>query len=400
MLNFMQKQVRLGLLAVVALIAAMAFAPVSAQAADLIDDGETITFKGYTIVTYDEDGSMVYSPTGNAHYDGVALEMLLNTNKKKTLIFPKGTKLKVDQVISLGNNTTIIATGATITQTTDGRGIFENDIDGAKYNAVKNVSITGGTWKNAKNTKECTMFRFAHAANLTFTKVKIFTNFKGHALELIACKNVVVDSCNLKATNASTKSSTSVEEALQIDIATPITAPGVYAATKNNKYVNGQTCTNITVTNCTIYGSRGVCANYASKETKFQGKYHTNVTIEGCTITGTSAEALVLFNTVGWTVKNNTIKTLSSRTSTPYSDGFHATLFKANSKASSYKNVLSGNTIYGTYWGVSIGSQCSSNYGATTVTKNKVYVRSTSRAFYLKNCKSLKNTKNKTYTWK
>lgn len=82
------------------------------------------------------------------------------------------------------------------------------------------------------------MMRFAHGKNLTFDGVNIDTNYQGHGLELIACKDCVVKNCKILAKNNKTKNKMSVEEALQIDIATPLTAPGILREGGKQSYVN------------------------------------------------------------------------------------------------------------------------------------------------------------------
>ncbi len=352
-------------------------------------------------VTYNDEGQMVYHPAGNANADCRKLNSLLGNDKVKTLIIPSGETVEVNGLIRIGDNTTIIATGATIIGTTDGKGIISHKVDGYKYDALKNVTINGGTWKNKENSKACTTMRFAHAYNINIKNATVECTYEGHAVELIACKKVTVNNCNLMAANNKTKSKTSVEEALQIDLATPKTAPGVYDETKDTKYVNGQTCQNIRVLNSTISGSRGVCANFASQEKKFQKKYHKNVTIEGCTITGNSAEGVALFNTIGVTIKNNTIKTNSKQTGTAYANGITMRMWGKNSKAASYKTKIIKNKVYGRNNGISVASMCSSKYGTTKIKKNKVYVkRAIKNAIRVSGCKKVKEVSNKTAKWK
>ncbi len=372
-----------------------------AQEVYAAEAGEEVVWKDTVVAVYNEDGQMVYQPIGDAVKDRQALNELLGGDEKKTLVIPSGKTVKIDALIRIGSNTTIIATGATIVQTTAGKGLISHYVDGSNYNAIKNVTINGGTWKNSKNTGEYTAMRFVHGYNITVKNATVNCNYQSHSLEFIACKKVVVSKCTLKASNNKTKSSTSVEEALQIDIATPKTAPGVYSETGKKKYVNGQICQDITIKNSTISGSRGICSNYASQETKFQNKYHKNITITGCKITGTSAEAVALFNAVGVTLKNNTIKTKSTRAETAYANGVTMILWKNNSKTSSYKNTISGNTIYGMYRGLAIYSKCSSKYGTTTIKNNKIYVKKTkNNALYVQNCKKVKKSSNKTAIWK
>ena len=351
---------------------------------------EDIVLSGNVIASFDDKGQMIYHPQGDARHDSYAIKTLISNDEKKTLILPKGKTIYIDEMIDVGSNTTIIANGTKIVQTIDKKGIFENEIDGASYDAVKNVTIVGGTWLNSGNTQAHTMFRFAHGKNLRFEKVSIDTNYQSHAIELIACKDVVVDGCKLLAKNDKTKNKTSVEEILQLDIATKTTAPGVYRdGGQKKKYVNGQTCQNITVKNSVLRGSRGLCANFSPKEPAYLNKMHRNVTVTNCTITGTSAEGIALFNTAGFHVKNNKVTTNSTRTSTPYATAIHAVLIGKLPLAVKYSNEIVSNKAYGKYCAILTSSQKGSKYGTTTVKKNQGYALSASNAFKILCCKKV-----------
>ena len=153
------------------------------------------------------------------------------------------------------------------------------------------------------------MMRISYASNISINNATVYTNYKGHGIELISCSNVVVNNCTLKAQGKCSK--TCVEEQLQIDLSSPTTAPGLYRLSK--KLCNGTPCKNITVKNCTIQGARGICANFAGAGTESKYRkarnYHSNITIENCNVTGISAEAIALFNTKSATVKNCRITT-------------------------------------------------------------------------------------------
>lgn len=354
-----------------------------------------ITYKGRVIATVDSGGLMTFKPSGKD--DAPALEYLLNNDKKKRIVFPKGKTIKIGQVVDIGSNTMINATGATIIQTDGSKGVIKHKVDGSNYNAIHNVTIVGGTWKNKTNRAACTMVRFAHGKTLKFKNMKVITNYKGHALELIACKDVKVTNCTLVAQNDSTKSSTSVEDALQIDVATPKTAPGVYKETNyQKKYVNGQTCQNIRVENCTVSGSRGICANYARSESKFHNKYHRNITIYKCKVTGTSAQGIALYNTIGAVVKANVVKSTSKRIGTSYTTGIHLHLFGSSSGGT---NQIYSNKVYAYEKGIYLNTAKSSSYfGTTRISNNKVYVK---RGNYIlaKKCRGLSQKNNKKYKW-
>lgn len=342
---------------------------------------------------------IVFEPTGDERLDARTIEAYLNNDEKKTLVIPKGTIVKVQQVLDIGSNTTIIAEGATIIQTTDGRGLIQHATKGFKYNAIENVTIIGGTWKSEVNTKAHSMMRFAHGKNITLENLTIETNYQSHGVAFVACKDVVVDNCDIIAKNDKTKKSDSVEEALQIDVATPLTAPGIYRETGDKAYVNGQICQNVVVKNSTIYGSRGVCTNFAGKEKQFHNKFHKNITITGCTITGTSSEGLALLNSIKCTVKNNTIKSLSNRENS-YSDGIHLVLIGKTKEAQKHKSVITGNKVYGKYYGIDVTSSNGSLHGTVVVKNNMVYCKKGKKySLHIVHCKKIESAKNTCKKW-
>ena len=349
--------------------------------------------------TYQEDGSILFKMQEDAHGNGNALWELLSNDNKKTIVLPKK-KIKIDRVLYVGNNTTLIATGATIFQTDWQKNLIIHDCDKTNYNSLKNVTIKGGKWQikdNAKARRSTSTFRFAHAQNINLIGCNIETNYISHAVELIACKNVTVDKCTLTAKGKS--KSDSLEEALQIDIATKATAPS--CAAYGSKYVKGQTCKNITVKNCKITGSRGVCANKTDTEGgKWLKNHHENIKITGNTLTGVSSEALALHNVAGATVKKNKITSKGSRLSTVYTIGLNLCSFGYNNVTSKYKNTISDNTIKGGLRGLYINTAYGNKFGKTTIKNNKLYAKSSaSNAMVIYNCKSTVKKNNKTYKW-
>lgn len=114
---------------------------------------------------------------------------------------------------------------------------------------LKILQLTAGIWKNSSSSGLAgTMMRISYASNISINNATVYTNYKGHGIELISCSNVVVNNCTLKAQGKCSK--TCVEEQLQIDLSSPTTAPGLYRLSK--KLCNGTPCKNITVKNCTI----------------------------------------------------------------------------------------------------------------------------------------------------
>ena len=322
---------------------------------------------GYT----NESGEIVYMPLENYGQNANALERILGTDDQVTLVIPEGETVYLDEVVDIGSNTTIIATGARIVQKKAGDGILKHEVDGYDYDAVKNVKIKGGHWYSEDNSLAATTFRFIHGKNIRIEDVEIDTNYAGHGITLVACKNVVVDGCRILAFNNSTKSFDSVEEALQIDVAAPNTAPNA----GGGKYVKGQICKDITVKNCTLRGSRGLSANISKKYPEFYVNYHKNITITGCNIKGTSAEGVALFNAVGYTLKKNTIVSKGKNREGNHSDALHINLFGNNKTSKNYSNRIIGNTIKGDVHGINMWSFTKAKYGKTVVKKNTISTR-------------------------
>lgn len=373
--------------------------PFSASAKAKAGDEVMSSVSSRVLGTYQEDGSILFKMQEDAHANGNALWELLSSDKKKTIVLPKK-KIKIDRVLYVGNNTTLIATGATIFQTDWQKTLIIHDCDKTNYNSLKNVTIKGGTWQikdNAKARRSTSSFRFNHAQNINIIGCKIETNHISHAIELIACKNVTVDKCTLTA-KGKTKSD-SLEEALQIDIATKATAPS--CAAYGNKYVKGQTCKNITVKNCKITGSRGICANKTDTEGgKWLKNHHENIKITGNTLTGVTSEALALHNVAGATVKNNTITSKGSRTGTVYTIGLNLCSFGYNNVTSKHKITIEGNTIKGGLRGLYINTASSNKFGKTTIKNNKLYAKSgTANAMVVSKCTSVTKKNNKLYKW-
>ncbi len=363
-------------------------------------DAKDYYWRNEVIATEDEQGRLIYTPTTDITRNVHALESLLSNNQKKTLVIPEGTTVYLDEVLDIGDNTTILASGASIVQINNGMGLIQHEVDGYNYNSLKNVTIIGGHWYNQKNAKGTTMFRFMHAANLRFKDVAIDCNYQGHALTLVACKNVTVDNCTMLAKNNATKSSQAVEEALQMDIAAPNTAPS--AATKGKKYVNGQTCCNIKVVNSTFRGSRGISTNISKKyPALYKKNYHKNITISNCTINANSSEGIALFNAVGYTVQNNVVKTTSKWRQGNHSDALHIILFCQKKTSKKYKNTISGNTFYGDVHGINMWSMTMAKYGKTSVTNNKIYIRANDKtqANLVRCCTKTTVKKNRIAKW-
>ncbi len=339
--------------------------------------------------TYNAQGQIVlnvctekYKQVSHPHVNSNALDALCGNDQPKTIVIPAGSTVELENIFHIGSNTTIIADGATLVMKEAGKGIINNRPDAVNYQALENVRIQGGTWKTDDQSRSYSVMRFAHGNNLTIENATVVANYESHAIELIAMKNVVVRHCKLLMQE--NKKKNSVEEALQIDIASPKTAPGLVQF--GSRYVQGQTCKNIQILNNEIEGSRGVCANYAGQEgKKYKNKFHDKITIIGNKMTGYSAEGCVIYNTYNAVVKNNVVKTFSTRKKKSYAVGFNVTLQgKAPKKQMKKARLLiEGNTIYGIRQGMQLVTMSGSKYKAVTVRNNHCYAPKKKNALVL-----------------
>lgn len=339
---------------------------------------------------------------GDARANRISLNYILSGNEKKIVEIKDD--IKIDTYLRPGSNTTINAGKHTITVTDKTKGAILNDPEKTDYKAIKNLTINGGVWRVKNNSSKAqTIMRLAHGSNLVFKNVTIEDGYNDHAIELIACRNVVVKGCTLKAKGKC--SSTCVEEQLQIDLADRYTAPGIYKLGK--KYCNGAPCRNITVDNCTISGARGVCCNFAAKNSSNRkaDNYHRNITVKNCTLTGKSAEALVFFNTVSLKAEGNKVRTNAPLSRGAYSIGLHVAYMDGTAPKADKDNkiTIKNNTVRGGRQALQVYSHNSQKFGTVTIKKNKLYAKSgKSNAIKAIDSQMLKLSKsgNKRHKWK
>lgn len=358
--------------------------------------GDTITFKKNVIAYEAANSTYNFIPTGNAADNRRALNYLIEGNEPKTINI--NNDISIDTYLRPGNNTTINAGDHTIIS---GSGVIINDPTAASYDNFKNLTINGGVWKNSSSSGlKGTMMRISYASNISINDATVYCNYTGHGIELIACNGVSINGCKLIPQGKCPKKC--VEEQLQIDLATPKTAPGLYRLSP--KLCNGTPSKNISVTNCIVSGARGICASFPGSEAKYRkaGNYHSNITIENCTITGKSAEALALFNTTSATVKNCRVTTKTPLKRNSYSVGLAVAYQKGSSPKTSLKNkvVIENNIVKGGRQGIFVFSHTSKKFGNVIVKKNRAYARSGKRnAIRVISAKKKQVSKNKTKKW-
>lgn len=343
------------------------------------------------------EAAVTVAPTGDKTGGKDLSNISAALEKDGAVVLQNGGVYYLRGTLYVKSNQSITATGATvITQ----NGAVRNTPTAVNYNSISNFTLDGGTWKNSSSEGfKKSMIQFSHGKNIAIRNATVECNYQGHAVEIIACKKVTVEGCKLLGVGKVVKNS--CEEQLQIDIATPKTAPTL--AEYGSKFVNGQTCQNITVKNNTVRGSRGICANYASTEKKYINKFHKNIKIIGNKVISKTAESVALFNVIGATVKNNKLTNNSKRIGTAYSVGLHITMFaKAPASIKKAKYNVTNNTIKGGRQGFFVYSHSSSKFGKVTAKKNNCYSKSgASSALEIHKNSYIKvsTSKNKTYKW-
>ena len=143
---------------------------------------KTVKYKGKTIAKYNKSGQMVLVPSKNSNTNYKNLNRLISGKKKKTVVIPKGSTIKLNGVLRPGNNTTIIARGAKIIGKKKSNVIFA-----APNKKLKNLTIIGGTWRSVdKGGRTGSLFAFSYVTNLVMDGVDCNANYIGHAIEIIA----------------------------------------------------------------------------------------------------------------------------------------------------------------------------------------------------------------------
>lgn len=342
----------------------------------------------------------------STNWNAKTLNAMVAGNSAKTIIIPSGSDFTMHFPIYPGSNTEIIATGAKITFEKGSWAIFVKP-KATNYKSFDNLTIIGGTWRRADSTdsgNHGTVFSLAHGNHLTIDGVDVKSAKGGHGIEIIACKNVIVENSNLDVDGTCT--SGDGEEALQIDLATKKTAPKL--ASYGKKYIKGQTCKNVQILNNTIVGAMGICINmYTGNGGKYKSKYHHNVVISGNNVTGLSSTGIAVFNTIGATITNNTVYSYSSKYKNVKSCAIHTDFLGRPSKSfSKSKLTITGNSAYGGYRGIHAFVHTSNGrkYSRITVKNNLAFNKSSKSPAILKSAlkkstKKLKYSGNQISKW-
>ncbi|MBQ7740323.1 MAG: hypothetical protein IJT65_03715 [Eubacterium sp.] len=332
--------------------------------------------------------------------DKYAIQSELDETGSVTLV--NGKTYYLSGALHVESNMTINAGSATIICSGP---ILFNIPETAGYNAINNFTINGGIWRYDNLTGyKGSSIKLIHGRNIKFINMNIrHNNAKGHAIELIGCKDALIKNCNIAALGSD---ASKTEEAVQLDIATHTTAYFLEGEPFNTGIAkalqNGATCKNITIIGNTISGNRGVVANYTKKENKkYINKLHENIIIKNNKINSKRGEAVALFNTKSATVKGNTI-ICKAPGGDSYTVGLHIANFAKAKGLKKGKITVYKNKIKGGREALLVYSHTSSKFGKVVIKSNKLYCRkgkNKALKVYKNQTASLKNSKNKFYKW-
>ena len=331
--------------------------------------------------------SVTVKPSGKKN--GADVGRITKALKKyKTVKLKKGKTYYLPSPIHIKSNRTIDATGATIICT---KSIFVPDLKKAGYANIKNVTIRGGLWKSKKSTGyKGTSFCFVHASGITLENMTIeHTNYNGHAIELVACKDVKISGVTISPRGTP---GTSMESMLQIDIATSKTYPRL----KKAKLSNGATCHNVIVKNCDITGNRAIASGYSYD---YLQNVHTNIQLLNNKFYSKRGEGISFINAKNVVIKGNTVISYSTKLSEIKSTGLHY-LIAGNIKNTSIR--CENNVVKGGKHAIRVYSKGSYKLTNVKITGNTCYCRAGADSAIQaadKGIDSLSMSGNRTYKW-
>ena len=309
------------------------------------------------------------------------------------ITFEKGKTYYLAWPMHIVSDKTINATGATIICE---KGALDQEyLRRGDYSNIMNVTINGGTWKyNYSGGYKGTTFGFVHGQNIKLKNMTIqHTSYDGHAVEFVACKNVLMDGVKIIPQGKKRKSE---ESMVQIDVATKATYPRLK---DNPKLANGAICKNVTIQNCTITGNRALASGYAYKDKKYVNKCHKSITIKNNKLTSWNAEGVFLANAKNATITGNTIISKCKKKNENKSVGLHLLSVGKIKKATF---VVKNNVIKGGKFAIRAWSDSKVRITKVTMTKNKFYCKKGKKnaiGVNKKGVKKIKSSKNKKYKW-
>lgn len=247
--------------------------------------------------------------------------------------------------LDVDSNTTINATGATIKQVNPGKGILKTSekATAGGYNAMKNVTINGGTWiGSTEKGATISLMKFFHSDGITIKDINAKDIYSGHLLEFAGCKNVKVTGSTF---GGSCPGSNGRNEAIELDNC----SKGCLGLPAGSPFDN-TACQNITFENNTVTFPRTFGSHYTYGEGS--GKFNTNIKVKNNKLTATKNTGLIVFNWYDSEISGNTISgetigldvvTCFSQNNVVDFEGGKTALKKNNTKP--YNITINNNTI-------------------------------------------------------
>lgn len=325
------------------------------------------------------DGVMHYVIAPSSEDDYTVIMRCLRTNGNNgTVITLQPGKYKIDRVLHIFDNTQIHAKGATITQTTPGKGLlinarYLNSYYGngvGKYNNCKNITVEGGTWvgtykPDKSKTKKSngfyvgySSFLFTHGQNITIKNANFKHNYNGHFIEFAGIKNGKVINCNMNVKGSKYVGEEN-NEAIQID--------NTYAKSNSpgGKPWDDTPCKKIVIDKCKIKYARGIGTNRVGK------RFFENITITNCKITATKGEGINAYDIKGLIIKDNTIK-VTHKKDDYRSTGLYLGLDTKITKWGKYTTLIEKNKITGYNAGLKVVAFHGAKFGKVTIKNNTI----------------------------
>ena len=178
-----------------------------------------------------------------------------------------------------------------------------------KYDGVHDVAFIGKgkvTFDQASK-QDVISIMMCHNSNITVKGINFKNMYAGHFLETDASKNILIEDCTFSGHKDSPNNN---KEAINLD--TPDKATGGFHAdwSSYDKTPNDL----VTIKNCTFKDLERAIGTHKYS----QDKLHKNITISDCSIKSCDKDAIRVMNWKDFTIKNNTIDTVSDGTDRIY----------------------------------------------------------------------------------
>lgn len=212
-----------------------------------------------------------------------------------TVLLPVGT-YRISARLAVGAHTTVWAYGATVTRT--GGPLLANFTGSDSftgYSGNGHVRVLGGTWAHngTGHTSGSNALNFAHAEHITVRDVTVLDVYYAHAVELNACRNVLVEDCVFLGFVNPGSPDRSFSEAVQIDVAK--------SGSSSIPVDDGTHCDRITVRRCLTDANPATGAGAWGKlvgSHTVDGGLHSNITVTECTVVDALDHGIGMY---GWT---------------------------------------------------------------------------------------------------